>query len=361
MIYLTDSVLYDGLPRFSFQESATVNSNLRELQSALQSRDEETRHSAIQSLRGTAVQDVCTLLFFAMGDDSWRVRKEAVDVFATSRPDEEMVVALLELLRCADNAGLRNSAVETLVKLGNCSLTPLVSLVNDADVDVRKFVIDVMGTIASPDMYIHLVAALDDQDVNVAAAAAEHLGNLGDSRAVPHLIRSIIDNSHIFFRFSALAAIGKLAVPSPVPDEIMQLANNDVLQKPLYACLGSIADESSVSVLIDGMASRQISSRKAAVAALYKIYARSNTDSRTIIENALSLMNGGKTIPLLIELIDDDCDPDLEDTPVGTHGSALDLRIIDLLHKAIGDERLTAAADRVRERSEQLDLMKDLA
>src|SRR6185369_6899374 len=187
-----------------------------------------------------------------MGDESWRVRKEAVEVFVSSDPGERMIDDLLELLRCEDNAGLRNSSAEAVTRLGERATAPLIRLVHDADAEVRKFVIDVMGGIGASAFIPSLLAALNDVDVNVAAAAAEHLGNLGDARVVQDLIRAIVLNNSDFFRFNALAAIGKLAVPAPVPEEIRQLAQQDLLRKAVYECLGSIADESAVPLLLEG-------------------------------------------------------------------------------------------------------------
>jgi HEAT repeat protein len=288
-----------------------------------------------------SIREISSLLFSAMADESWRVRKEAVDVFVVSKPDEAMVNKLLELLRSDDNAGLRNSAAEAVIKLGNSAVPPLIRLVHDPDVDVRKFIIDVMGAIGSPDIYRHLLTALDDSDVNVAAAAAEHLGNLGDARAVPELIRSIVSNTADFFRFNALAAIGKLAAPAPVPDDIKQLADNNILRKAVYACLGSIADESAVPMLVDGMASRQKSSRKAAVIALHKIFVRSSPDARRNIEATLQSMNGGATVPLLMDLFDPS-NPVLCEALVVTLNIIRDIRIVDVLLKAFANERLSA-------------------
>lgn len=307
--------------------------------------DEEARREAMQGLRGMPVQDISGLLFKAMGDESWRVRKEAVDIFVSSTPREDMVEALLELLRSDDNAGLRNSAVEALIKLGSRAVDPLVRLVHDSDIDVRKFVIDVMGAINSPVFYEHLVSALADPDINVASAAAEHLGNSGDVRAVPELIKAIVGNTSDFFCFNALAAIGKLAAPAPVPEEIKQLVSNKILCKAVYACLGSIADESAVPLLVDGMAARQKSSRCAAVIALHKIYVRSSPDSRQKIELELQRLSGGATVPLLIDLFDPD-DPVLAESLIVTLNLIKDIRCIDLILRAFSNERIAYLAVR---------------
>lgn len=317
--------------------------SVQSLQNILQSADEETRRTMIQNLRGRPLQEMCKLLFTAMGDESWRVRKESVEVFVSSGPGEGMIDALLELLRCEDNAGLRNSAVEAVTRLGNAATAPLIRLLDDADADVRKFVVDAMGSIHSMDFVQPLLSALGDVDVNVAAAAAEHLGDLGDARVVPDLIKAIVSNGADLFRFNALAAIGKLAVPAPVPDEIKQLAGNDLLRKAVYECLGSIADDSAVSLLMEGMGVRQKSSRNSAVIALFRLYSRSGTESRQAIESALQRLRGGNLVLLLLESFDP-ADPLLSEALVALLDIIGDSRCVEILLRAFVNERLGGVA-----------------
>ncbi len=317
--------------------------SLQHIQEVLQSADEEIRRRAVQDLGGRPLQQTCGLLFSAMGDDSWRVRKEAVELFVASDPDRGMVDELLELLRNEDNAGLRNSAAEAVSRMGEQAAAPLISLVNDADADVRKFVIDVMGSIHSPAFVSSFLSAIRDADVNVAAAAAEHLGNLGDASVVPELIGAIVTNQADLFRFNALVAIGKLAVPAPVPDAIKQLAGNDLLRKAVYECLGSIADESAVSLLLEGVGGRQKSSRTAAVSALFRIYSRSAAESRHTIESALQCLKGGDLVPVLVDLFDPQ-DPALGEALIVILDIIGDKRRVEILLQAFGNDRLSGTA-----------------
>jgi HEAT repeat protein len=316
---------------------------MQDMHKNIQSADEETRRRVIQDLRGRPLQDICAALLGAMGDQSWRVRKEAVEVFVSSDPRESMIDSLLELLRSEDNAGLRNSAAEAVTRLGDRAIAPLVRLVNDADADVRKFVIDAMGSINSTEFVQPLLSALGDNDVNVAAAAAEHLGNLGDARVVPELIKAIVSNESELFRFNALAAVGKLATPAPVPDEIKQLAANDLLRKAVYECLGSIADDSAVALLMEGLAGRQKSCRNAAVIALFRIYSRSGTETRQVIESTLHSLKGGDQLPVLLDSYDP-LDPLLAEALVVILEIIGDKRCVDIFLKAFVNERLAGVA-----------------
>ncbi len=318
---------------------------LTDIQVAMSSKDEETRRRGIQELRGKPLHDCCEILFSAMGDESWRVRKEAVEVFVTAAPTHDLIVELLELLRNEDNAGLRNSAAEAVARIGEQAATPLIALSTDSDADVRKFVIDVMGSINSPQFIPSLLARVADSDVNVAAAAAEHLGNLGDPRIVPVLLASLQHNVSDLFRFNILATVGKLAEPGPVPDELYKLADNELLQKAVYECLGSIADETALPLLLDGLSSGRKSCRNAAVTALQRVYSRAgnNSEARRTIESALSCLKGSDQVPALMKSFDAG-DPKLAEALIELLDIIGDKRSVDVLLTAFGNERLSAPA-----------------
>lgn len=306
----------------------------------LTSEDEETRRSALKSLKSFSIIDSRDILFLAMSDESWRVRKEAVEVFVSATPDEESIVLLLNHLRNEDNAGLRNSAAEAVIRLGALARLPLISMTNDADEEVRKFVIDVMGAIGIHDFVKPLLEALNDVDVNVSSAAAEHLGSIGDITIVQDLIKAIAKNDNVLFRFSALAALSKLAEPAPVPTEIIQLANQDILKKSVYDCLGTIADDSATEILLQGMWHRQKSVRSSAVKALYKVFGRADCVGRNKIAALLQKMKGSNELKALFELFDSR-DVQLAEALIWCVSSSQDFEGIDLLIKAFRDERLS--------------------
>ena len=278
--------------------------NQEDVRSALKSPDEELRRAVIDSLRGEDLGDVCEFIFTAMGDDSWRVRKEAVNVFVAAEPSEDLIAALLELLRDEGNAGLRNSAAEAVIMLGTQAARQLKALAADTDPGVRKFVVDVMGGIGSAEFVPALLGALYDADTNVSAAAAEHLGTIGDAGAVPELLTAIATNDSVFFRFSALSALVKLGFPAPVPEEIKRLVGQEIFSKVVYDCLGSIGDYTAAPILLEGFLSSQKSSRCAAVKAFNRLLRRSDALTRLELEGSLHRLSGSEVVPAFIELLD---------------------------------------------------------
>lgn len=316
---------------------------LQEIENLLLSEDEEIRRSALKSLKGISLQDSLSVVIAAMGDPSWRVRKEAVEIFLGSTPDEESIEKLLELLRNEDNAGLRNSAAEAVIRLGSAVAVPLIKRVRDADTDVRKFIIDVMGAIGDPVFVQPLLNALNDPDVNVSSAAAEHLGALGDSKVTQALVSAIVANDSVLFRFSALEALGKLAPSGSVPDEILGLAEQDILRKAVYDYLGNTSDIKSVLSLVNGLSCRQNSARAASIKALYRINNRSSRDDRKLISDQLRSLRGSDAIPGLLELFDSR-DAVLIDALIWCSHVTGDLRFVPLLIEAFVVDRFAEAA-----------------
>jgi HEAT repeat protein len=316
---------------------------LQEIRSAFQSEDDEIRRAALYSLRLFTCFDAQSLFFTAMGDASWRIRKDAVECYLSTQPDEVSVGALLRLIRNEDNAGLRNSAAEAVIRLGTVCATPLKALLHDGDADVRKFIVDIMGAIGDPLFVPTLIEALGDPEVNVAAAAAEQLGILGDVYAAEFLMQAILQRDEVLFRFSALGALGLLAPPTVVPDSLVALADQDILKKTVYDCLGAIADASSIAPLLEGLSCRQKSSRAAAVMALHKIYGRSTALSQESIRDALRGAAEDATISGLLELFDNQ-DSALTHALLWTGVVLRDARYIPLLVDAYTDERTAFAA-----------------
>lgn len=317
--------------------------DLQNIRCALQSADEEIRRSALHSLKDIPTTDAQSILFAAMGDESWRVRKEAVDCYINSRPDLASVEQLLNLLRNEDNAGLRNSAAEAVVRLGSAPSSLLIRLVNDQDADVRKFVIDAMGAIGDPVFVPSLLHALNDTEVNVASAAAEQLGVLGDTGAAEPLMQAVLLRDDLLFRFSALGALGLLAAPVQVPEELVKLADQGILRKAVFECLGAVSDDSSFKLLLDGFSCRQKNSRAAAVKALHKIYCRSSAAAQKMMCETLQSLNDSDVIPGLLELIDKR-DGVLTEALLWTSVMIRDARFIPLLVEAYADERTADAA-----------------
>ncbi len=210
---------------------------IKTLTDQLSSPDDEIRRSAVISLAAFPMDQVKGFLLQALGDVSWRVRKEAIEAVLAAVGSDEEIDDLVTLLRAHDNAGMRNSAVEALCRIGERALPVLSRYLHDADHDVRKFIIDIVGDIGATESLPLLIDALEDQDQNVCAAAIENIGKLRVAAAHAHLVKCLA-KPDMMLRFAALEALARLGKPVPLP-ELLPLVRENFLKKGVFDCLGS--------------------------------------------------------------------------------------------------------------------------
>lgn len=311
---------------------------IQNLAEKLGSPDEEARRLAVVGLAGHPLAQVRDLLYRALGDGSWRVRKEAVDALLSAPLSGEFIEELIDMLRSHDNAGLRNSAVEVLERLGAQAVPNLCRHADDPDQDVRKFVLDIMGSIGDGAAVPPLIRALDDLDPNVSAAAAENLGKIGDPRAVPELLRAL-SKPDIWFRYTVLESLGKIGRPAPIA-AITILAAENLLKKAVFDCLGAIGDREAVPLLIEGLAERVKNAREAAALALVKVRDRLAADeAEREADSRLRALNGSPWVEGLLTSMDTQ-DRNLKEALVRILGIIGDERATSRLLHGCRDDRL---------------------
>jgi len=269
---------------------------------ALSSHDEETRRAAVAALSDLPLRETRKRLLVAMGDESWRVRKEAVEAFAASPEAGDFAEELFELLRSQDNAGQRNSSVEALVRLGTAAVPVLAAHADDPDGDVRKFVIDILGGIGDPSTLPLLIRALDDPDPNVRAAAAENLGATGGASAVPPLLAALA-RQDLVLRHTILEALAKTGGPVPTA-AVEPFLTDGLLKKTVYRCLGSAGSEDAASVLVKGLWETTRGVRETAVRAIADFRDRSGARAVEEMDALLESCRGTPVVDGLLTLME---------------------------------------------------------
>jgi len=239
------------------------------LNKMLHSLNEEDRLQALKSLGRSGFGDQLGLVCQALGDESWRVRKEAVSLFLASPRAAELAGEVIELLHSQDNAGLRNAAVDILVQLGAQALPLLQEELTCADHDVRKFVLDIMGDIGDSGCIQAMLPALSDPDKNVRAAAAENLGKLRAAEAVSILLDTMGD-ADLWMRFTILEALARIGRDVPV-QRLLVYSDEKLLRKALFDCLGRVGGADAIPVLVGGLTDEMRNVREAAILALARI------------------------------------------------------------------------------------------
>ena len=160
-----------------------MTANLGQVAALLEEPDPEARRQGAQQIGELEGPGAVALLARALGDDDWRVRKEAAMVAPTIQPRADVIERLFHLLSDHENIGLRNAAVEALIGIGREAVPGAVRALTDLDADGRKLAVDVLGGVPDLAGTKALARALDDEDINVRAAAAEALGAAGQAGA----------------------------------------------------------------------------------------------------------------------------------------------------------------------------------
>lgn len=176
----------------------------------LASPDPTTRRYAAEDLGELHDAWAVPALVKAASDREVAVREAAVEALVAIGGQTvcERLAPLLE----AEDVALRNYAIEILERVGPESMDVLIAACKSASSDVRKFALDILGKVARGcgGKCLDAVAALlGDDNPNVAGSAAEALGLMGDSRAIPYLEKHLGGPPWMqLCVFSALSQIG---------------------------------------------------------------------------------------------------------------------------------------------------------
>lgn len=219
----------------------------RDLAEHLAHEDEATRLRAAQTLAGDESLDAAPPLLGALKDESWRVRRAAVEGVAR-RAAPDAIAALLNSVReNHHNLSLLNSALQVLALSDLDTLSPLVEFLNGSDTDLRMQAALALGEQRDPRATPALMSALKDEDTNVRYHAIEALGKLRAIEAADALA-SIAETRDFFLSFPALDALTQIGDPRVAP-RLVPLLEDEFLREPAAAALSKLGDEAMVAPL----------------------------------------------------------------------------------------------------------------
>ncbi len=259
----------------------------------LRNSDDELRRLAVEQLRDSEGDESLALLYNALGDQSWRVRKMVLEVLLLRKEQGEVEDLFLKALEDDSNAGLRNSAIEGLEKMGEKVIPKLIGAINNQDPDVRKFIVEILGAIGGEVSLPALLEALQDGDENVRCAAAEALGYIGGSQVIEALL-PILEENDLILQFSVLEALCRINAPLPV-DVIGKTLSNPLLRKAAFDVLGYSCDPKVIPILLEGVQDKSKNSREAAIVAFVRLAESIDSKHReTLISEACRILQEGE-------------------------------------------------------------------
>ncbi len=119
---------------------------------------------------------------------------------------------------------VKNGVMEALVEMAAAGLPVLVRCARDGDtIDARRYATKMIGRVKHPDCRQALIGLMKDSSIRSVAASA--LGEIGDSLAVPVLIKALHDPSLSVRRASA-KSLGQLRDLRSVPSLIKSMSDS---------------------------------------------------------------------------------------------------------------------------------------
>ncbi len=222
---------------------------LESIERALASQDPEARRIAVGELGRLGPASISALIR-ALGDEDWRVRKEASRAILEMPPTRELAQAVARALLPNDNVGLRNAAVEVLAALGQSAVDALAEALGGLDVDGRKLAADALGQSRHPSAVVPLKTLAADEELNVRVAALEALGHVGSSRTseFTEILYQALSAKEPIVRLSALGAANEIGLDLDW-QRIRPLLTDPWLQKAIWAAACHMSDADSAEML----------------------------------------------------------------------------------------------------------------
>lgn len=180
----------------------------------LDSADPEQRRLAVSTLSMAHGPVAAQLVLRALGDEDWRVRKEAISVVVEMGPSTELLDELIGTFSNSDNVGLRNAVSEALAGFGRPAVRRIAEELSILDADGRKLAAEALGRTGHPSAVTVLSEMLADADANVRVAAIEALGCVGGASTdeVGPMLGASLQSAEVLERLAALDAINALGL-----------------------------------------------------------------------------------------------------------------------------------------------------
>jgi HEAT repeat protein len=261
----------------------------------LEQSEPEARRVAVQQIAKVGGRDASDLLLRALADEDWRVRKEATSMAAALDHREEVVASLIAALEETVNIGLRNAAVEALVRIGSDAVGAAIEAMGRLEPEGRKLSVEVLGGVADARAVGALTRALADDDANVRVGAAEALGNAAlagdDARddATQALVVALA-TSDTFLKIAALESLSRLEAQLPW-SVFQQCANDPLLRRYAIVAAAGSSEPDAIRALAQATGDPSPTIMREAIVALGERI-EASLDDETLLECARRTLEG---------------------------------------------------------------------
>lgn len=214
------------------------------------SEDPDTRQMAVWELKNHPLEKALNPLILLLGDKDWRVRK-AVSEVLVEKASKEVIKALISALYDEENAGKRNTSIETLHKIGSRILPFVLEELGRTDnYDVKLALVSLLGDIKSEEGFNFLLSFLQkERDINLLSSAISSLSHYKRKETIPSLIR-LLNHENPWIQFHCIEALGNLKEPEVLP-YILPFYKIPGLQKSVLDSISQINQISTLSFLLE--------------------------------------------------------------------------------------------------------------
>ena len=229
------------------------------------------------------------------------------------------VVASLVRALSDSTAAVRKEAAEALGRLKATAAVPgLIRGLNDEDASVRQTLVRALARIGDNRAADGLIAALNDPSRQVRNYAAEALGRLGIRRAAPALV-TLMKDEHPEIRRQAISQLWRLRDTSSV-DAIGRLVSDTsaAVRRTAVSTLGRFRQASSYAVLTRALSDGEPAVRAQAI-------------------SSLARLRDPRAYQAFVSVLNDDS-PDVRNAAVRALGAVKDSTAVPGLIQALGDD-----------------------
>ncbi len=276
----------------------------------LKSTSEVERLSAVQMIVQEEKIEQKDIIKDVLKDESWRVRKVAVEGLK-KRTDSEIVGSLLKALKEEHhNINVLNSAIQILTMSELNVVDTLIDFLSSDDHELRQYAALSLGEIGDKKAIRHLIVALNDADPNVRYHAIEALGKMKAKEAIETIL-NIVETRDFFLAFPAIDALVNIGDEGVAP-RIAALLHDEMLAGPAIDALGALGREGVVPLLASAIneGDSHIESILKAIIAIYDRYNEQYGEG-TVIADIVKKTIDKKGAEKIIALMDDASDETL--------------------------------------------------
>ncbi|MGG6284724.1 NACHT domain-containing protein [Leptolyngbya sp. AN03gr2] len=178
----------------------------------------------VELLKKTRSNDAISGLLKLVEDADWEVCRNAVDVLGSIDSDAA-ISGLLKLVEDADSR-VRENAAWALGKLADAAISGLLEILDSAIPEMQMEAAEALGRLGSDAAISGLLKLVEDADSRVRGKAAEALGRLGSDVAIPALLK-LMKNSGSSVRKEAAEALVEVGSDATIPALLKLLENSD--------------------------------------------------------------------------------------------------------------------------------------